>query len=82
MKQPLPVCRCWHDKEDLEQQTVRLVASVGPDQPPPAIGIQHPPGLRLESPTQSTSAGRLTVERLVTVKRQLPARRPRDRDDQ
>jgi hypothetical protein len=70
MKQPLPVFRGWLDKVEPEQVTVRLVASVEPDKPPPAISIQHPPGVRPESPTQSTSAGRLTVERLVTVKRQ------------
>jgi hypothetical protein len=70
MKRPLPVFGGWLDKVEPEQVTVRLVASVGPDQRPPDIGIQHPSGLRPESPTQSTSAGRLTVERLLTVQRQ------------
>jgi hypothetical protein len=69
MKQPLPVLRGWLDKVEPEQVTVRLMASVDPGQPPPDIQIEYPTGLKPENPTRLPSAGRLTVERLVTVKR-------------
>jgi hypothetical protein len=70
MKQPLPILRGWLDKVEPEQVTVRLVASVDPGQPPPEIQIEYPAGLKPESSTRLPSAGRLTVERFVTVKRQ------------
>jgi hypothetical protein len=70
MKQPLPAFRGWLDKVEPEQVTVKLVVSVDPSQAAPDITVERPTGLTPESPTRSASAGRLTVERLVTVKRQ------------
>jgi hypothetical protein len=70
LKQPPPALLGWVEKLEPGQATIKLVASAEANPPLPEMAVDPKTVVvKEENPTQSRQSGRLTIERLVTVRR-------------